>query len=545
MGLPDHFTAWRLGQPEAILHAIDTEKRFAGLVLPTGFGKSLVYMAVAHLTQKRTVILTSTLALQKQLARDFEVINAALVQGQRRYLCKALEVGGELYGQFSESGAHRETFVDHGPCHLGVTCSLKTAGCGYFDALRRASDADIVITNYAWWLTLYTNPNYKLFPDLLVLDEAHAAPDALADALGAEIPAKLLAQVLQERLPKVDAYDPAGWIAWARERVKKLNAYLDGVQPRTRDAVVAVRSAQTLLRLMTRLSDIRPELLLVSDQLDGLKFDVVWAATFAEQYLFRHVPQVLMTSATMTRKTADLLGVMEKDLTLYEAGDGFPVQQRPVYIAPARRPPWGEPLRVDFRMTTADEVAWLEHMDCIIDQRTDRKGIIGTVSYRRRDLIIARSRHRESMITHGKHDTAQQIAKFKRSKAGTILVSPAVTTGYDFPYAECEYYIICKIPFPDGRDPVTKARSLVDKRYPNHLAMQELIQGAGRGMRADDDHCEVFIVDAHATWFLSKNADLAPKWFRRAITRLDAGSIPTPPPSLGSRTTRAAIRGDR
>jgi hypothetical protein len=39
-----------------------------------------------------------------------------------------------------------------------------------------------------------------------------------------------------------------------------------------------------------------------------------------------------------------------------------------------------------------------------------------------------------------------------------------------------------------------------------------------------------FIVDAHAGWFLSKNADLAPRWFRRAISRLD--TLPAPPPPL-------------
>lgn len=538
MGLPAQFTAWRPGQPEAILHAIDTDKRFAGMVLPTGFGKSLVYMAIAFLTQRRTVVLTSTLALQRQLAREFAVINAALVQGQRRYLCKALEVGGELYGQFHESGRHRETMVDHGPCHLGVQCSLKEAGCDYFDALSAARDADIVVTNYAWWMSLYTNPAYALRPDQLVLDEAHAGPDALADAIGAHVSAKLLAAVLQEPLPRAHALDEAGWVAWARQRVTVLNRRLEGTQPRTRDAVVAVRNAQALLREMQRVAAIKPELLLISETTEGLKFDVVWAATFAEPWLFRRVPHVIMTSATMTRKTADLMGVLDRDLTMYEAGDGFPVARRPVHIVPARRPPWGDALRVDHTIDRVAQAALLEHIDTIIDQRLDRKGIIHCTSYLRRDWLLSHSRHRDRMVTHGRHDTAQQIAKFKRAAPGAILVSPAVTTGYDFPYAECEYQILVKIPFPDSRDPVTKARSIVDKRYPAHLAMQELIQSCGRGMRAADDQCETFITDGHAIWFLSKNADLAPNWFKRAVRRHDAGSIPTPPPPLGSRRSR-------
>jgi hypothetical protein len=84
---------------------------------------------------------------------------------------------------------------------------------------------------------------------------------------------------------------------------------------------------------------------------------------------------------------------------------------------------------------------------------------------------------------------------------------------------------------------------LVDKRYPNHLAMQTLVQAVGRGMRAEDDACETFIVDAHAIWFLSKHGDLAPRWFRRAVRRLEPGTVPTPPPALGPRVT-AMAEGD-
>jgi Rad3-related DNA helicase len=136
------------------------------------------------------------------------------------------------------------------------------------------------------------------------------------------------------------------------------------------------------------------------------------------------------------------------------------------------------------------------------------------------------------MVTHSRHDTADRIATF-RTKPGAVLVSPSVTTGYDFPFGDCEYQIVCKVPFPDSRDPITAARTLVDPRYPSHLAMQALVQMVGRGMRAPTDQCETFIVDAHAHWFLSKHADLAPKWFRRAVRRLEPGTVPTPPRPLG------------
>jgi Rad3-related DNA helicase len=538
LGLP--FDRWRPGQPEAILHAIDTLQRFDGLVLPTGFGKSLVYMAIAHLTGWRTVILTSTKALQRQLDRDFGAdLSTALVQGQRAYLCHALAPGGELVAQFGDLARRGPAMVDHGPCHLGVDCSLKSHGCAYFDSLRHATSRQIVLTNYAWWFAQVRQAQIPLRPDLLVLDEAHAAPDSLADALGATItPDSIATYFQQERLPRADALDAVGWVSWARQRSIILATMLTGASPRSRDAVIRIRQGQALLMGLQRIGQIDPKLLLVSEDRDGVRFDVVWAAAYAEQWLFRGTRRVILTSATMTRKTADLLGILDKELSFYEAGDGFPLHRRPVYIAPAAKPgtvyfdtdPKG--VQVDHRLTPQDELAWLAHIDAIIGGRLDRKGIIHTVSYHRRDLILKRSAHAHRMITHSRTDAQHQIQTFKEAPPGTVLVSPAVTTGYDFPYTECEYQILGKIPFPDRRDPVTAARTIVDAQYPNHVAMQELVQAVGRGMRSPDDQCETFICDAHASWFLSKHADLAPRWFRRAVSKLTPGTVPTPPPSL-------------
>lgn len=781
-GLPAQYTAWRPGQPEAISAAMDSPKRFTALVLPTGFGKSMVYMALTAISSQRSAILTATRALQSQLERDFGELGAFVsVKGQQNYLCAALQPGGEHYQQFGHSG--HDTFVDQAPCHLGVDCSLKANGCSYFDTVRRAHRADILTTNYAWWLTLINQPQIHIRPERLILDEAHDAPDALADAIGSTISGELVGRVLSERLPQANALEPAAWVAWAREREGRLLTRLEGTAPRTREAVTTIRRGQLLLRSLSRVANMPPHLIVHRDELGDVRFDLVWAAPYADAWLFRGVKQIVLTSATMTRHTCDLLGIIEKDLDFYEAGDGFPVKRRPVYIAPAKADLWGKPLRVDHRMTRDHQLALVEHIDAIIDTRLDRKGIIHTVSYQRRDLLLAHSRHAARMLTHDKRTTADTIAQFKAAGPGAILVSPSVTTGYDFPYCaapntrvltadlrwvpaatlrvgqkiaafdelpepgsrarrwrtatvsqafplwrvcyelelsdgtilrcsedhpwlvsrsgvsewvqtkdlradaampsrlvrlldvwdtdtsweagylaglydgeaslsynkglvtlgfhqneggvldrvtdilddlgfatrrygkgshatktqrmshrwdvlrflgqirplrlldkldldkfsslrmkatprvvrktyigqqevvglstttrtfiaeglashntDCEYQILMKIPFPDSRDPIVQARSIVDTRYPNHVAMQTLVQTCGRPMRAEDDQAETFVCDGHALWFLAKNADLAPRWFRKAITRLEAGAVPTPPRPLAPRT---------
>lgn len=531
-GLPEQFEAWRPGQDVAVLHCMEATERHIGSVLPTGFGKSLVYMAVALLTGVKTVLLTATKALQQQIWADFkDVPGTVLVQGQSNYECVALRPGNVLSGYYGRTT--HPVMVDQAPCHLGVECTLKLGGCTYYDTLREAERARLVVTNYAFWLTLYERRDIRLSPKLLILDEAHAAPDALTGALGADISFEDVQEFLGEELMRAEQQTTTQWVNWARVHHDHLSARTEGTKPTNQTAARNLRRIQMLMRHLERISKIEPHLLAVSNTRHGVKFDIIWAATFAEARLFQHVPRTILTSATFTLHTAELLGIAPKDISMYEAGDGFPKQRRPVYILPAIL--FGlKPIRVDYQMTPVETKAWVEHIDCIIDGRLDRNGVIHTISYTRRDILIAHSRHAARMMTHGSRDAQEKIAQFKRAKKGTVLVSPSVTTGYDFPLGECEYQIIAKIPFPDKRDPVTAARAAIDPRYPNHVAMQQLVQMVGRGMRAEEDQCETFIVDDHARWFLGKKyLDLAPRWFKRAIVRGQT-TIPVPPPPLSS-----------
>jgi ATP-dependent DNA helicase DinG len=535
-GLPTKYTEWRPGQDDAVMAALESPKRVVGAVLPTGFGKSLMYMAVGHLSEARTVILTSTRALQHQLMTDFGEMDATLVQGQRSYLCDAMSPAGHLYPHFGKDRQQTVAVtVDQGPCHVGVDCHLKANGCSYYDVIRRALRSRIVITNYAWWFTLVNRPDIKLNPDLLVCDEAHEAPAALADALGAEIRRGDIIDFFADselgRLPNApDGWSHQEWSTWAKRGVSRLAQMLDGTEARTPEALRRLRRAQWLQRALQRIAAIDPALLLISDAQSheaSLRFDIVWAAPYTEDWLFRGAPKVLMTSATFAAHTATMLGVVPNDLDLFEAGDGFPVKRRPIYILTGPTVP-----KVDFRITAEAERLWIQEIDRLLEARADRKGIIHCVSYRRRDILITRSQHRARMMSHDRHNTADRIEVFKASKPGTVLVSPSVTTGYDFPYQECEFQILGKVPFPDQRDPVTIARTQIDSRYPMYLAMQEVIQAVGRGMRAPDDQCETLLVDKNFSWFLSKHADLAPRWFRKALRRSDVA--PSPPPPLGA-----------
>ena len=168
----------------------------------------------------------------------------------------------------------------------------------------------------------------------------------------------------------------------------------------------------------------------------------------------------------------------------------------------------------------------------------DRKGIIMVNSYDMAFKLRQMSRHRNRMMWHkrdrlGPSSATEVVRKFKSAPPGTILISPVVSTGYDFKYDQCEFIIIPKVPFIDLRPAVIKARARSDRKYVNYLAMLKIIQQAGRGMRAADDQCETFILDDNfGRWFLPsvRRDKLIAGWFAAAIKSVSL--VPPPPPKL-------------
>jgi len=98
-----------------------------------------------------------------------------------------------------------------------------------------------------------------------------------------------------------------------------------------------------------------------------------------------------------------------------------------------------------------------------------------------------------------------------------VLVSPAVTTGFDFPYDAAEYQIIGKIAYPDTRNRITKARCDADPEYAPYIAMQQLVQTCGRATRAADDFSENFVIDDTFGWFMKRYHRFAPQWFKESV----------------------------
>lgn len=534
-GAPKRFTSWRPHQVEAIYDAEGCETRVMGQVHPTGAGKTTIYMTMALSRPGRTIVLVRTKALQDQTGDDWAGSGLVQIKGANAYPCKALEPGGEFYQLYGRS--LRDPTCDEGPCHSGLHCSLKEGGCIYYDQLRAARLAKVVGTNYTCWMAANQFGSGFGDPfDLMVCDEAHEAPDALSDFLSVKLSAYDLGLIGAQPLDGSPTLDQ--WKTWATvhrdrlaDRVENLSgAIRSSEQDEQRPKGSVIRELTTLKRLLQSLSVLATDLdeTWVAHVERDLSFTPAWPAPYAEDTLFRKIPQILLVSATIRAKTSRYLGIKKRDFTLQEYPSTFPVKRRPVYVMRGS-------IRASFKAFANDpnsQKLWLARIDNIIRARRDRKIIIPTVSYPRAQWIYQHSRHRDIMLTHTSYDTRRAIERFRAARPPCVFVSPAVGTGYDFPYDACEVVIICKIPFPSP-DPVLRARELIDPDYGAYMAMQSLVQAAGRGMRSADDRCEIFIVDGMWGWFKQKYAAFAPKWFLDAVRVID--QIPPAPPKLERR----------
>lgn len=537
-GFPPKFSQYRRNQFELAAEVAFDTHRFQGVHAPTGTGKSLMYLTAVRLLASasslpvRALVLVGTKGLQDQLLHDFNALGMVDMRGQSNYPCTALYVTGEYRGY-----ARPGTSCADAPCHAGLPCAKREGGCLYYDQQRLAQRATIVVDNYSHWISIgrYSDPEALGKFDILICDEAHTAPRWVAKHCTVELDRNTVLHYLGAKLPPINE-GLAAWSSWARtasitaterhaEVVEELQITAgDDRRDLLRQALVYKRLINDLdavanahdwhssegSRLNVKMPGLQIDWVFQSTE-RGVRFEPTWAHPYTEELLFRNIKRVVFASATLTPEIAKYLGIDARDMRWHEVSQGFSPRRRPFYFIPT--------VRVDRRMVEGQVRLWVNRIDAIIEGRLDRKGIIHTVSYARALELLARSRFAHLMITHERDNMRATVDAFKRADAPTILVSPSVVEGFDFPYDEARYQIIAKIPFTDGRDPVEKARRKADGEWPNYVAAQALIQMAGRSMRAADDVSETFIVDDHWRWF--QYAVKFPKWFKESWRWVD------------------------
>lgn len=516
--LTSTFPSWRHGQKELTEAVIESEKRFIILDLPPGVGKSIICVMASLNHDKPTVILTGTKGLQDQYSRDFKG-HCFDMRGMGNYLCRhLLDLHGVEWPINSLYPLTTKEDCAQGPCHDGYKCQYAPApsglrqghGCVYFNQYEEACSHKMVMTNYAYWLAINFFGKSLGARSLMVCDEAHTIRNWMLNFMSIS----LTPWQLQRWGSVVDppyGMGPRLWAQWANDTLH----YIHDEDPNTKNSEKKDMSGK--LRLLSMAdedwylndTDLPEHISLTAGPLNP--------AAYTEQLLFRGAQKVILSSATINHELIEQLGVDLEDVEWLGAPSPFQVSRRPIYRVHT------DGARLNYKTHEGIWKIILAKIDRIIVARRELgwKGIIQSVSYEKAQWVMKNSDHVDLMVFNDPKSPTQDIINvvdlFGKSNEPTILVSPSVVTGFDFPHDKCRYQIQLKVPFPQSLDPYYKAQADARKGLGLFLAAQSLCQAYGRGMRAEDDYCEFFIMDNNLQWMLSNNTELFSQWFVEAV----------------------------
>ena len=507
-GLPAKYAQWQQYQREAIKRVIASYSRdvaVAGLMMPTGTGKSVVAMSLAkHFIQHyekpdgspvRAGILVGTKFLQDQYAKDFPGM-VADVRGMGNYPCHALknmEFAPEIQARFWPSKLYDPT-CDQAPCLVGIDCPrrqfMAMKSCEYFDAVGRARVAPIVVTNYLYYMLSSIGEL-----DLLICDEAHA----------------LIAQL--DQVARIEHKDMPPTLdkakSWAQARLDDLHGEqtIEGIRERDRmHRILAINRPSNWVHIPGEKG--RPG---------------AWAPirlTSEAGVLANAAKHILLMSATLresdVKEFVDAVGDSRANVVwnYHQYPSPFSISKRPlIHVVP------DPPMKVGFKMSPFEKRRLFQMVDEIIDGEAvalGQRGIVHSASYQWALDYLTYTKHK-GIIYFPKHkdQLGPTVARFKLARGGAVLLSPSVTTGLDFPGDECRWQVILKVPFPSRADPLLVEREKLNKKHAQHVAVSTLSQALGRGVRSQSDECSTFVLDYNLKWVLFSDGD-APKWVKDA-----------------------------
>jgi ATP-dependent DNA helicase DinG len=511
-GLPEKFSKWRINQEAMIDFMQRSDKRVISICAPTGSGKSPAYIAYAMSDDVPTAIVTDSRGLQDQLMADFGSIGLVDLRGRRNYQC-GMKPGDP--GYTCEEG-------------YAARCPYRgTVQCPCSQAEMRAAGSKLVVTNYAKWTAAKKFGTGWEHIKRVIFDEGHNTYDALSSAMQVVLYHKEIERDLKLDFPKhPEADEFSTWKNWAAVAKSVTEIAMISAQSRITGVgdpkpawVKHYTHMRNLLRRIVTLSIASPFNWIVEKLEDeaGYQFNPINPGKYTEGALLFRVPKVVVISATLRPKTMYMIGIGKENFDFREFDSDFNPQRCPIYYVPT--------MRVDHRSPDLS-MLWLR-LDQILAKRTDRKGIIQTTSFLYQNGVQQSSRFSSKMILNPQGEAPTGvIERFRNSNPGSILVSPSIGQGYDFPGDQCRYTIILKIPF-EPPSKIQKAREELDKEYRPYKAMQRLVQQVGRDVRSREDWSERFIIDSNAEWFMPRYGHLAPKSFHALYKEVDV--LPQPP----------------
>lgn len=232
--------------------------------------------------------------------------------------------------------------------------------------------------------------------------------------------------------------------------------------------------------------------------------------------VFEKCSKTLIMSATILNYKAFCrsVGLSTDEVKFLQIQSDFPAEKRPIYPLNIAYLNYGslQSAEVKFSITRT--------IDNLLSLHGKNKGIIHTTSYDQLNFIkdnISQANARRLLVTDPDIQRDEVISQHANSTKPTVLISPSLHTGLDLKDELSRFQIITKVPYPNKSDRWTNAKRDVDEEWYYWQTALKLVQAYGRSVRSKDDWAKTYILDSAFGYFVKKNVNILPDWFRQAI----------------------------
>jgi len=516
-------------------HAWNGYKYFA-ISAPPGVGKTHLALAIAE-ALSRTYILTGTKYLQEQ----YERTSAKLVdiKGRSNYVCNINPVFN----------------ADEAPCiankDLKRTC-IQQSVCDYYNQKTKALNSQMMITNYAYFLTVTANADEDTewtTRNAIVMDEAHDLEKHLISVAELKISLsdlwnnfgvgneewrftedmndnrKLLDLIMQMMLQKIAEMDDK-IAAIFEEGTFMQKGKVKDMPKSTGDKIRKINSKKSVLQSYVSKIQVYEATREFTDspwvETPNFEDNSIILSPLTSKYLFSmcmdaFAEKFVFMSATLPPKEVlcKEMGINPAEMCYIEVGTPFPPEKSPIVVLPVAK--------MNYKELDKSIPVIVQAVEAILEAHPNEKGLIHTGNYKIASEILQRvdKGTRKRLIARDMNQTKlhnNELLKLHSSNDDpTVLLSPSMTTGIDLYDDLARFQIIVKLPFPSLADPRIKKKSQVFNDWYSMQMWMEVLQASCRATRSMDDHSTTYILDASFEHFLGNAYSKLPGWFKDRV----------------------------
>jgi len=151
------------------------------------------------------------------------------------------------------------------------------------------------------------------------------------------------------------------------------------------------------------------------------------------------------------------------------------------------------------------------------------KGIIQTPSFALASRIAAKLKKAniKNVIEHQRGEQLSPLLfRLKETKEFAVLISPSLFEGVDLPDDASRFQIIVKAPYASLGDNRIKYIAENHKDIYSLNTILKIVQGCGRSVRSQNDHCTTYFLDNNIRWLWNSDDNIWKNEFETKYTTL-------------------------